>query len=178
MGYYQGDYYRGTAGDPFLGGLFGKIFSVGKSLLGFGGGTSTKAIQSAVQTGIERVISRPGIGQEIVKVGKAGIQKGVGLVKQHPVLTAAGASGIIGAAGAATLMHPAARAGMMRGFHVSKKSGRLVRNRRMNACNSRALHRALRRAHAFERLARRVIGFSSPRRPKGHMYFKRKKGRK
>jgi hypothetical protein len=51
------------------------------------------------------------------------------------------------------------------------------KHRRMNACNPRALRRAIRRAHAFERLAKHVIGFSSPRKPKGHMYFKRKRKR-
>jgi hypothetical protein len=176
MGYYQGDYrrgdfYRGTAGDPFLGGLFSKVFSVGKSLLGLGGGgASTSAIEKAVSSGISKVSSFPGVGAMKQIGGKA-----IGIVKQHPVITGAGAAGIIGAVGGAvgtTIMHPALKG---RGFHISRKTGKMVKNRHMNPCNPRALRRAIRRAHSFERLAKHVIGFSSPRKPHGHMYFKRKR---
>ena len=173
MGYYQGDYrgdwYGGTRGDPFLGGIFNKVFSVGKSLLGLGG-PSQAGIVKAVETGIQKATSFPGVGT-IGKIGKSAI----GLVKAHPVLSGAGAAGIIGAVSGGALGRSMGGGMPMKGFHLSRKSGRVVRNRRMNACNPRALRRAIRRAHSFERLARHVIGFSSPRKPKGHMYFKRKR---
>lgn len=45
---------------------------------------------------------------------------------------------------------------------VHPKGTVLVRNRRMNVGNARALKRALRRAHGFSRLARKVMSFTHP----------------
>lgn len=59
---------------------------------------------------------------------------------------------------------------------VREKGTIAVRNRRMNVANGRAILRASRRMRAFARIARRAIGFSSPRPPKGRVYFK--KGRR
>jgi hypothetical protein len=170
MGYYQGDYYRGTAGDPFLGGLFSKVFTVGKALLGFPGG-------GKVLPGVAGPVTLSGAGGALKRVGG----KIVAIAKQHPVLTGAGAAGIIGLGGAGAERELfGGGGGRMRGFHPCKskhgcKSGAMVRNRHMNPCNPRALRRAIRRAHSFERLAKHVIGFSSPRKPKGHMYFKKRR---
>lgn len=49
------------------------------------------------------------------------------------------------------------------------------KRKRMNVTNVKALRRAGRRVKGFEKLARRFIGFASPRRPKGRMYFRSKK---
>lgn len=47
------------------------------------------------------------------------------------------------------------------GYHLAKDgSGRLVRNRRMNVANPRALRRSMRRVQGFEKLARRTISFT------------------
>jgi hypothetical protein len=56
----------------------------------------------------------------------------------------------------------AAGAGMIpRGYHYAKDgSGRIVRNRRMNVANPRALRRSMRRVQGFEKLARRTITFT------------------
>jgi len=52
------------------------------------------------------------------------------------------------------------------GYHFAKDgSGRIVRNRRMNVANPRALRRAMRRAQGFEKLARRSINFNKRIRP-------------
>jgi len=52
------------------------------------------------------------------------------------------------------------------GYHYAKDgSGRLVRNRRMNVANPRALRRAMRRAQGFEKLAKRAINFNKRVRP-------------
>jgi len=52
------------------------------------------------------------------------------------------------------------------GYHFAKDgSGRLVRNRRMNVANPRALRRAMRRAIGFEKLAKRAINFNKRVRP-------------
>jgi hypothetical protein len=75
-----------------------------------------------------------------------------------------------------------AAGGMMKGYHMSKPRGghcpsvpHLVRNRRMNVANGRALGRAVRRLHHFAKKYRKVVGFVSPHRPKGRMYFKKRK---
>ena len=47
------------------------------------------------------------------------------------------------------------------GYHYAKDgSGRIVRNRRMNIANPRALRRAMRRVQGFEKLAKRTIVFT------------------
>ena len=47
------------------------------------------------------------------------------------------------------------------GYHFAKDgSGRLVRNRRMNIANPRALRRAMRRVQGFEKMAKRTIQFT------------------
>ena len=47
------------------------------------------------------------------------------------------------------------------GYHLAKDgSGRMVRNRRMNIANPRALRRAMRRVQGFEKLAKRTITFT------------------
>lgn len=47
--------------------------------------------------------------------------------------------------------------------HHYTKAGKLVKNRRMNPCNGRALRRALRRAYAFEHFAKKVVHLVSPK---------------
>lgn len=62
------------------------------------------------------------------------------------------------------------------GFHQVRRgphAGAWVRNRHMNPTNPRALRRAIRRARGFEHLARKVLGFTTPHKPKGRPYFKR-----
>ncbi len=146
MGYYMGD--------P---GFFSIIKSLGSSALGLvpGGGVAGKLLGGA---GRISTIAR----------------KGTGLILRHPVISAAGGAATLGL-GAGALAHRMGAAGAtMKGFHVNKK-GKVVRNRRMRVTNPRALRRAIRRAHGFARLARKVLSFTSPRKHKGHMYFKKKK---
>ena len=51
--------------------------------------------------------------------------------------------------------------GVPSGYHYAKDgSGRLVRNRRMNVANPRALRRSMRRVQGFEKLAKRTIQFT------------------
>lgn len=50
---------------------------------------------------------------------------------------------------------------MPSGYHFAKDgSGRLVRNRRMDVANPKALRKAMRRVQGFEKLARRTITFT------------------
>ena len=53
------------------------------------------------------------------------------------------------------------------GYHFAKDgSGRLVRNRRMNVANPKALRRSLRRVQGFEKLVRRTFTISGTVKPK------------
>jgi len=64
------------------------------------------------------------------------------------------APGGVGQAGRGGTMMPS-------GYHYAKDgSGKLVRNRRMNVANPRALRRSMRRVQGFEKLARRTITFT------------------
>jgi hypothetical protein len=121
--------------------------------------------------------------QKVEGAGRAIMQRTGAAIIKHPVLSAAGAAGVVGAAtgaGVERLMMGGAAVGM-KGFHMSKpKGGRcpspphLVRNRRMNVANGRALSRAVRRLHHFAKKYRKVVGFVSPKRPKGRMYFRKR----
>ncbi len=167
MGYYMGDYGR-MMGDPGFFSFIGRALRGGLKLLtGMGGGGgATRVIQAPAAGAIERVgrIAGP-IAQRVGRV-----------VRGHPVLTAAGGAAAIGAVGAA--VGRAGAPGVERGFHISKTTGALVRNRRMRVTNPRALRRAIRRATGFARLAKRVLRFTSPRAPRGRAVFKFKRKKK
>lgn len=93
--------------------------------------------------------------------------------QQHPVLTAAGGA-------AATAAGAVIGRRVARGRLGQLPDGTLVhmrRHRRMNPCNIRALRRGLRRAHAFERIARKVLHFTNPRKSHGVAHFKRARKR-
>jgi len=156
MSYYesQGDYY-GAQGDP--------IFGLG-SLVGL----AAKGVSRLFKKKGPQLLggpSRPGMG-EIMGRGVGALP---GIFKKHPVITGAAGAGItalgVGAAGAGLKMG-------IRGFHISKKTGRPVRNRRMRVTNVKALRRAIRRAEGFSRIAKRVLHFTSPRRAHGRGVFK------
>lgn len=160
MGYYQGDYYAGARGDPFWGALLGVAKRVGGALLGGARGGGGPKMLPAAAGGI------PAAMGGAVSAGRAIIKRGVGAIIKHPVLSAAGAAGVGGmvlGAGGEMLARP----GMHPGFHVSRKTGKMVRNRHMNPCNPRALRRAIRRATRFTHLAMKTI----------HLVHPKKKGR-
>jgi hypothetical protein len=152
MGYYQGDYMQGGF-LSFLGGL-------AKKAVGFIPGVGPVA-----SAGI-------GMAQRGLKLVRGGAGVAMRGVKAHPVLSAAGAAGAL-MAGEAMVQHPGGvrgalpAGGMMRGMHISRKTGAMVKNRHMRVTNPRALRRALRRAHGFAKLAMRTI----------HLVHPRKKGR-
>jgi len=154
MSYYarpMGDYKTyGYAGDPgFLSSLWKGVKSVAKSLIGI----------PVLPTGPGPVAlpapSFPGVGQapppmQFRPGGPGVMQPGVGRL---PPYTATG-PGVEPYGGRPPGMIP-------RGYHFAKDgSGRLVRNRRMNIANPRALRRAMRRVQGFEKLAKRTISFT------------------
>lgn len=166
MSYYmqRGDFYTGGRtgyyqGDPFFGALLGKAasFLIPKVVGMFKGGGATKVLASA--------------GPAIASIGR---RVGIAVAK-HPVLSAAGAAGTIGVLGGvgATRMSGAGT-NALGGRHTRMVGAPGRRGRRMHVTNVKALRRAIRRAHGFEKLARKVMGFSSPHKPKGRAYFKRK----
>jgi len=180
MGDYMGDYY---AGDP---GIFSRL----ASFLG--------ARRTLGRAGMLAKIAAPLLpgGGILAKAGTAlsrAASMGKMVVRAHPAGTAvAGAVASAGAIAAVRHRGSPAGAGMamgpmrglpagpeagfpMRGFHISRRTGALVRNRRMRVTNPKALRRAIRRATGFARLARRVLHFTSPKAPKGRAIFRTKK---
>lgn len=172
----MGDYYtqtRGrTRGDFYYGdpGFFSFLKKAVSFVPGVGplissvipGGKATSAIVKASAPGpiMGTVASATGAVASVAK--RAG-----GLVLKHPVMSAAGAAGVVGALGGAV-------AGRMTGRHAVV-GGR--RRRRMNPCNPRALRRAIHRAQSFSRLAKKVLRFTSPKHHTGRPYFKFRKKR-
>ncbi len=173
MGYYQGDFYRGDPGFFSMLGRVGKgIFSsaTGMSFGGFGG---RKGSEGGSPSAAGIVAAHPAIGALARRTGQ--------MIARHPVLSAAAAAGTIGLLGAGARkigMHPAGAMGGLRGHHISKRTGALVKNRRMRVTNPRALRRAIRRATGFAHLARKVLRFTSPRAPRGRAVFKARRRKK
>jgi len=170
MSYYMrpmGDYKTyGYGGDPgFLSSLWKGIKSVALPVLGGliggpigavvatgAGGAAKPAPQQPFQLPgtIGGAVSFPG-GMQV----SGGFQPGAIVPGQGrlPPFTATGA-GVIQAGGRGGALVPS-------GYHFAKDgSGRIVRNRRMNVANPRALRRSMRRVQGFEKLARRTITFT------------------
>ncbi len=93
--------------------------------------------------------------------------RGVGLIRRHPVLSAAGAAGTIGALGTG-----AGVMGARRGIGMRPGMPGMRRRRRMRVTNPKALRRAIRRAEGFSKLARRVLRFTHPHVARGRAVFK------
>jgi hypothetical protein len=148
MGYYMGDYYRGYRGDP---GFFSFLGGLAKKAVGFipGVGPIAKAAIDMIPTGAKKVATRA-----------------ITTVSAHPVLSAAGAAGIVGAgAGAMVAKGSRAAAGMAapRGAALGGH-----KHRRMYVCNPKALRRSIRRTHGFAKLAMKTIHLVHP---KKHVTF-------
>lgn len=160
MSYYSGDYYRG---DP---GFFSVLGGLAKKAVGF-----IPGVGPALSAGLETLTARKA-STAIVKATEGGALKKVTagvktVIAKHPVLSAAAGAGAIGVATGAA---GTALARRMRG-------GGMRKHKRMNPCNVRALRRAIRRAHGFEKIARRVMRFSSPHKRKKFAGFKHAKKR-
>lgn len=170
MSYYMGDYYRGDyyRGDPGIFSFLKKGLKIGAGLLGLGGGGG----QIIRMAGPPIPVAERAAGA-IMRTGRVV----GGAIARHPVLSAAGAAGAAGAA-AGALARGAAGGLPERGFHISKRTGNVVRNRHMRATNPKALRRALRRVGGFARIARRVLHFTSPRAARGRARFKFPKRRR
>jgi len=160
----MGDYKTyGYAGDPgFLSSLWGVVKKVGKVALGgmIGGpiGAVVAGTAGSIAKPAPQAFSLPGIvgGQVTFPGGTSvgmGYQPGTAMVPGQgrlPPFTATGA-GVIPGGGRGGTMIPV-------GFHLDKKTGTyLVRNRRMNVANPRALRRAMRRTDGFVKLAKRAL---------------------
>lgn len=160
MGYYmrgdfyqRGDYYR--RGD-FFGGLVGGITGAVK---GFATGGLTGAFTGAI-TG--------------ANVGSRGAPSPpTGPIYPPSKLPLVGGAVDIGR----KMLGEEVAGPHTRGYHISKRTGKLVKNRHMNVANPRALARAARRAHGFLRLSRRFVRYYQPHAKKGHAYIGGRKRR-
>ncbi len=163
----MGDYKTyGYAGDPsWLSGLWKVAKPIlagvaGGYLTGLGGGQP--GIEPRVALGTPPILPRTsgGGGGALVPYGGISFPGGTSIVGglvpgqgRLPPFTATG-PGVLPGGGRGG-------AGCPSGYHFAKDgSGRLVRNRRMNIANPRALRRAMRRVQGFEKLARRTISFT------------------
>jgi len=171
MSYYQrpmGDYKTyGYAGDPgFLSGLWKGIKKIAPAVLGFAAGGVPGALMTMGGGQAQQPKPMPGprglqtiqgmqVGASLQMPGGMMLRAG-GMVPGQgrlPPYTASGA-GVLPGGGRGGGMVPS-------GYHFAKDgSGRLVRNRRMNIANPRALRRAMRRVQGFEKLAKRTIVFT------------------
>ena len=131
---------------PVIGGLIGG--PVGAVIGGLGGGGKPTPQLPSIPGTVGGQISFPG---GVAVSGQ--YQPGRGLVPGQgrlPPFTATG-PGVLPGGGRGG-------AGCPTGYHFAKDgSGRLVRNRRMNPANPKALRRAIRRTDGFVKLAKRTL---------------------
>jgi len=135
---------------PILGGLIGGPF--GAVIGGALGGRAKPPPVAQVPT------SFPGVGMQAgMFPAVPAIIRGAGRVLTSRTTAAAAA----GATAAQMMTGPGGQQVCPSGYHFAKDgSGRLVRNRRMNIANPRALRRAMRRVQGFEKMAKRTITFT------------------
>jgi len=141
---------------PIVGGLVGGI--PGALIAGAGGGKPPKPPGTAmtVPGTYQGAVGFPG-GMSI----SGGYVPGTIIPGQGrlPPFTATGA-GVLPYGGRGGTCAPS-------GYHFAKDgSGRMVRNRRMNVANPKALRRSLRRVQGFEKLVRRTFTISGTVKPK------------
>ncbi len=171
--YYQGDYYQG---DPFLGFIGKAIMSGGRAaggLLKGALGMGKRKASTAIVRQTAPAITMSGRAGAIARQAGEAIQT---TVRAHPAaVLGAGAASAAGVAALATRAAMGPSAAGMRGFHLSRRTGRAVRNRRMRVTNVKALHRSLRRIGGFARIARRVLHFTHPKMARGRPTFRFKR---
>lgn len=146
MGYYTGDYSGLTRGGRMVGdpGFFSFLGGLAKKAVGFIPGAGP-----IVSTALE-AIPKGGAKAAMMRAGKGAIT----LAKKHPVITAAGTAGLIGAGGIeAGRLSMGKRGRMAGGGH----------HRRMRVTNPKALRRAIRRTQGFAKLAMRTIHLVHPK---------------
>lgn len=170
MSYYgspMGDYRTyGYAGDPgFLSSLWRGVKKIAGPIIGgmvggplgaaIGGtltsGQRTPPIMPMAATGTQVVgqVTMPGgasfaVGTQLARRDTGREIGRRGLIATQPGMAQAAAAGVVPS-----------------GYHYAKDgSGKIVRNRRMNVANPRALRRSMRRVQGFEKLARRTITFT------------------
>lgn len=162
MGYYMGDYYRG---DP---GFWSVLGGIAKKAVGF-----IPGVGPAISAGLDAIVpaAKPAAAGAAVSMVKPGFFKGAtqtlgrGILK-HPVLTGAGAAGLVGAAGAV-----AGAAAQKHGL----LGGGGKKHRRMRVTNPKALRRAIRRTTGFAKLAMRTIHIVHPKKKGRFGGFKRRR---
>ncbi len=191
--YYQGDYYQGD----FFSFARKAIGTVAHALPGVGtaydlASTAVRGVKGLVSKGAHPNLPQPKL---MITGGTApAAYAGTG----PPDIPDLGGGGPPLAIGGAAMIPTFKATGMptMKGYHANRstyetrgggtsrwpkelelhpKGTVLVRNRRMNVGNARALKRALRRAGGFARLARRVMSFTHPRAGRGHFKVGKRK---
>ena len=173
MPYYgaKGDFYSGRTGyyrrygDP---GFFSNLLGDVKNIV-------TRNVIPMI-TGI------PAAAATAASAAVPAVSRAISTVSRHPVISAAAAAGTSAVVGG---MLSKGRKTISPGVMTLPGAGgqtQLVsvggrRRRRMHVTNVKALRRAIRRARGFEKIARKVMGFTSPRKPKGRVYFKARRKR-
>jgi len=187
MGYYRGDHYRRYAGDYYRGdpGFFssigkaikGAVRVVGGAAMGFITGGGVKGAIGGAIAGTAHAVAA-GTREETLEAGGSGTAITPELREAHALAIQRGAAHAMIAPPTGTAMMVTGPGGYVRGLRPNKstyvtrgggtshwppqlivhpKHTELVKSRRMNVGNARALRRALRRAQGFAKLARRVI---------------------
>ena len=174
MSYHEGDY-AGDYGEGDFLGIGHLIGSVGHII----GGLGIPVISGVANTvaNVADKLTHPSTAIQGAGVGSLG---GLSTARPVPGFGSTTSSTNVGYGlfqHSTTTMTAPGKGKSVGGYHQlasGKNAGKWVKNRRMNITNPKALRRAIRRGHGFEKMARRMLGFATPHKPKGRMYFRPK----
>ena len=157
----MGDYRTyGYAGDPgFLSKLWKGVKKVARFIPGPIGTIATALGGAAAVVGATRPVAGPGLPMPYGPSFPGAGYGATDMMGRPWMTTGTGRSLTKGVP--PNVPYGAPGAACPTGYHLAKDgSGRMVRNRRMNIANPRALRRAMRRVQGFEKLAKRTIQFT------------------
>jgi len=168
--YTAGDYYRG--GYYPAGGFLSGLKKIGGGLLKAAAPALSAAFPGAaaaigIAKGLAQGIGSPTSGGSMLPAGPV---HAAALAKLEAkaggkVISFSGGGGGGGYLPAHTGVDAS---GIPKGHHLSKKTGKIVRNRHMNPLNPRALRRGMHRVQSFARFARKTISFTHRVKMKKH----------
>lgn len=169
MGDYQMSHMRRRGmyrGDP---GFFSVLGNIAKSAVGFipGVGPIASKVLDLLTPAQKaaRLVESPGAITSTVGAVRGVLKSGGAIIKKHPVLTGLGAAGAVAGASAGIT-------------HAIMRHGGGHRGKRMNVCNPRALRRAIRRTHAFAKLAMKTIHLVHPKKKARFGGFRKRRAKR
>jgi hypothetical protein len=203
MPYYKGDYYRGDyyRGDPSIFGSIGSAISkLVKPAAAFLAGGPIGAAVSTIGSIVGQIggpqrpppTQFPALAGGVTPISPVAAGMSFGITASGPKLIGPSGSVSFSTGGGQQLMKPGQRGHPNKSTYVTRGGGTshwpnklqvhpkgsvIVRSRRMNPGNGRALHRAARRIHSAVKMYRKIFSLAHGKPMHGRPFVKRRRKR-